>query len=137
MGKEIGILKPKQRRFVEEYLVDNNGAQAAIRAGYAKKTARITASKLLSKPNIRAAVEAGLERARQRCEVTRDSLAEELAEDREFAREVEQAGAAVSASIARGKLFGLFPSEKVQVSGSVAIENLVNASLDGKKDNKK
>ncbi len=45
-------LNAKQILFAEEYLVDLNGAQAAIRAGYTKKTARITASKLLTNSNI-------------------------------------------------------------------------------------
>ena len=40
-------LTDKQRRFAEEYLVDLNGTQAAIRAGYSKKTAKFIASQLL------------------------------------------------------------------------------------------
>lgn len=51
MPKQSG-LTPKQQRFVEEYLVDLNGTQAAIRAGYAPKNARITASQNLAKPII-------------------------------------------------------------------------------------
>ena len=43
-------LTAKQARFVEEYLVDLNGTQAAIRAGYSPKTAAATASRLLRKP---------------------------------------------------------------------------------------
>ena len=34
-------LTPKQARFVQEYLIDLNAAQAAIRAGYSAKTARV------------------------------------------------------------------------------------------------
>ena len=52
-------LTPKQARFVHEYLVDLNGAQAAVRAGYSPKTSRSIASENLTKPNIRAAVVAG------------------------------------------------------------------------------
>jgi phage terminase small subunit len=52
-------LNPKQQRFVEEYLVDRNGTQAAIRAGYSPKTANVQASDLLAKPNIAAAVAEG------------------------------------------------------------------------------
>ena len=33
-------LTPKQTRFIDEYLVDRNGAQAAIRAGYSARSAR-------------------------------------------------------------------------------------------------
>ena len=49
-------LTPKQQRFVEEYLLDLNATQAAIRAGYSKKTARAIASENLAKPNIQEAV---------------------------------------------------------------------------------
>jgi phage terminase small subunit len=45
-------LTAKQQRFIEEYTVDFNGAQAATRAGYAPRSARITASRLLTNDNI-------------------------------------------------------------------------------------
>lgn len=45
-------LNPKQTAFCEEYILDFNGTQAAIRAGYSKKTAAIQAFDLLRKPNI-------------------------------------------------------------------------------------
>lgn len=53
----------KQRRFVAEYLKDQNGTQAAIRAGYAHKSAAEQASRMLTKDKIKAAVEAGLKKA--------------------------------------------------------------------------
>lgn len=49
MAKELTL---KQIRFCEEYLIDFNGTQAAIRAGYSKKTAQEIASENLSKPII-------------------------------------------------------------------------------------
>ena len=42
----------KQQRFCDEYLIDLNATQAAIRAGYSEKTARQIATENLSKPNI-------------------------------------------------------------------------------------
>ncbi len=45
-------LEPKQIRFCEEYIVDRNGAQAAIRAGYSPKTAIEQASRLLTKAHV-------------------------------------------------------------------------------------
>jgi phage terminase small subunit len=50
-------LNTKQQAFVEEYIVDLNGSQAAIRAGYAKRSSTVTAAQLLAKPNIKAAVD--------------------------------------------------------------------------------
>jgi len=52
----LSPLTTRQQVFVEEYLVDLNATQAAIRAGYAKKTARFIACENLTKPNIAAAI---------------------------------------------------------------------------------
>lgn len=57
-------LTPKQSRFVEEYLIDLNATQAAIRAGYSAKTANDQIGKLLATPGIKAAIDAAkLERS--------------------------------------------------------------------------
>jgi len=48
------MLTPKQQRFIAEYLVDLNGTQAAIRAGYSAKTARAIACENLKKPALAA-----------------------------------------------------------------------------------
>lgn len=45
-----------RQRFVEEYLVDLNGTEAAIRAGYSRKSAKAQASQLLAIPEVQAAV---------------------------------------------------------------------------------
>ncbi len=49
-------LTPKQLRFIDEYLIDLNATQAAIRAGYSPRTARQIGDENLSKPVIAAAV---------------------------------------------------------------------------------
>jgi len=51
-------LTPKQARFVQEYLIDLNATQAAIRAGYSERTAKQIATENLSKPIISKAIEA-------------------------------------------------------------------------------
>jgi phage terminase small subunit len=58
-------LTPKQQRFIDEYLVDLNGAQAAIRAGYSRRTADRIAHETLRKPAVASAV---AERMRARSE---------------------------------------------------------------------
>lgn len=50
-------LTPKQQRFVEEYLIDLNATQAAIRAGYSEKTAYSVGHENLKKPEIQKAIE--------------------------------------------------------------------------------
>jgi len=45
-------LTPKQKKFCQEYMIDSNGTQAAIRAGYSKKTAREQACRQLTKVHV-------------------------------------------------------------------------------------
>lgn len=47
----------KQQKFIDEYMKDLNATQAAIRAGYSARSARATASRMLTKDNIRVEVE--------------------------------------------------------------------------------
>lgn len=51
--EEFKPLEPKQLKFCYEYVKDRNGTQAYVRAGYAGKGARASASKLLTNPNVR------------------------------------------------------------------------------------
>lgn len=52
----------KQKRFCEEYLIDTNGTQAAIRAGYSKNSARQIADNLMSNVDIKNYIEEQLEK---------------------------------------------------------------------------
>jgi hypothetical protein len=54
--KENIELSPKRENFCQEYVIDNNGTNAAIRAGYSKKGADVRASKLLANAKVRARV---------------------------------------------------------------------------------
>lgn len=49
-------MTPKQQAFVNEYLIDLNATQAAIRAGYSVKTAEVIANQLIKKTLVRAAI---------------------------------------------------------------------------------
>ena len=53
----MGKLTAKQQRFCDEYLIDLNATQAAIRAGYSEKTAGVIGVENLKKPNIKAHIE--------------------------------------------------------------------------------
>lgn len=72
-------LPPKQERFANEYLIDLNATQAAIRAGYAKRTAGSQGHDLLKKPEIQAAIQKGREEAEKRTDITLDRVLHELA----------------------------------------------------------
>lgn len=71
-------LRPKQQRFVEEYLIDLNATQAAIRAGYSPRTANEIGAENLAKPSIKAAVEAALKARASRTLVTADDVVKGL-----------------------------------------------------------
>ena len=70
----LGRLRPKQARFVQEYLIDLNGTHAAIRAGYAAPSAEVTASQLLRFPKVAAAVDKALAARARRCDAHRRPL---------------------------------------------------------------
>lgn len=56
------LVKEKQKRFCEEYLVDCNATQAAIRAGYSKKTARAIGQRLLTNVDIKKYIDQQLQK---------------------------------------------------------------------------
>lgn len=66
------MLTEQQKRFVEEYLIDMNGARAARAAGYSESAARETASRLLKKPEVAQAVREAREKLSERTEITQD-----------------------------------------------------------------
>jgi phage terminase small subunit len=72
-------LTPKQKCFVQEYLIDLNATQAAIRAGYSEHTAKQIGTENLSKPAIADAIAAAQAKQSKRTEVTADRVVAELA----------------------------------------------------------
>lgn len=73
-GSVSGKITPQQEMFCQEYNVDYNGTQAAIRAGYSKKTARKQASKLLTKGDILARIRAIQKERLEKLAVTQESV---------------------------------------------------------------
>jgi phage terminase small subunit len=69
----------KQDRFVEEYLVDLNATQAAIRAGYSPKTAGIQGHDILKRPKVAEAIAKAFKKRSERTEITQDRVLKELA----------------------------------------------------------
>lgn len=71
-------LNPRQITFCKEYLIDFNGTQAAIRAGFSEHTANEQASRLLAKANIRAEVDRLRKQREDRLEASADFVVREL-----------------------------------------------------------
>ena len=69
----------KQKRFIEEYLIDLNATQAAIRAGYSPDTAQQTGSENLSKPVIRAQIDRAMAERSKRTGVNAERVVQDLA----------------------------------------------------------
>lgn len=112
----------KQRTFIEEYLVDLNATQAAIRAGYSVKTANVIGSQNLSKLNIQTAIQKAMVKAAEKASVTVDEV---IAGIKEIA--FAELGEGISASEKLkgfellGKYLGMFDSRFTTASGGVTI----------------
>lgn len=79
MEEKTDTLTPKQRRFIEEYQIDLNATQAAIRAGYSPDTARSIGCENLTKPDISEAIAELMAARSARTKVTADQVVEGLA----------------------------------------------------------
>ncbi|MBL4757423.1 MAG: terminase small subunit [Rhizobiales bacterium] len=82
-------LTPKQEAFVEEYLIDLNATQAAIRAGYSEHTAQQMGSENLSKPLIMEAVANATNKRTERTEITQDYVLDSIRSAVERCKQVE------------------------------------------------
>ena len=71
-------LTEKQQRFVEEYLIDLNATQAAIRAGYSAKTADQQGSRLLANVKVQQAIAERMAERSKRTGVNQDRVVLEL-----------------------------------------------------------
>ncbi len=69
----------KQKRFCEEYLIDLNATQAAIRAGYSPESAQQIGAENMSKPVIRARIDTEMAERSRRTGVNADRVVQELA----------------------------------------------------------
>lgn len=107
----------KQERFIEEYLVDFNGTQAAIRAGFAKKGAAQHAARLLTIVPIRSAIETRRQAALEAIGLTTERVLKEVA-DVALAELIEpvKASEKLRALEMAGKHLGVF-KDKLEHSG--------------------
>lgn len=152
-SKGVGKLTDKQKRFVEEYLIDLNATQAAIRAGYSEDTARQIGAENLTKPVIQQAIQQAQNERSERTQITQDDVIRRLIEiadisvgkkaitETEIAR--MEGGVVVGTDVVKtcfephaankalellGKHLGMF-RDKVEVSGAVTNQN-INLSSD-------
>ena len=85
-------LNARQQRFVDEYLIDLNATQAAIRAGYSAKTAAQAASRLLTNVEVAAATNRTLARRTEKMEINAESITARLMRIADKAEALKGAG---------------------------------------------
>ena len=118
-------LNPKQTRFVAEYLIDLNATQAAIRAGYSKRTAQEIGSENLSKPMIAAAVAAGIAKRAGKLELTAEKVLKDIEDTRLAASKELQYATALRACELQGKHIGMFV-ERTENNTNLVVRDAVD-----------
>ena len=108
-----GQLEPKQEMFCEEYLVDLNATQAAIRAGYSEKTAASIGHENLTKPGIVKRIRQLQKLKIMRTRIRADRIIEEL-EKIAFAKDGVKTSDRIKALGMLGKHSGLFEKQENQ-----------------------
>ena len=140
-------LTQRQSRFVAEYLIDLNGTQAAIRAGYSAKTANEQASRLLANVNIQAAIQEAMKARQERTELTAQSVIDDIQAikldamkeiaDNNGNMRMSDRTAALKATELIGKHIGMF-RERVELTGrnggqvqvsNIDVSNISTAAL--------
>jgi phage terminase small subunit len=101
-------LNSRQERFVEHYALCGNAAEAARLAGYSAKTARVIGPENLSKPAVKAAIEARHAAFREELGVTKDNVVAALCDAIHMAREQGDPAAMISGLVQIARLCGFY-----------------------------
>lgn len=113
-------LTPKQQRFVDEYLIDLNATQAAIRAGYSETSARQVGAMNMTKHDIAEAIAARQGKLQQKTEMTQEWVLMKYKELIDRADDTVVKGALDSV----GKHLGMF-KDKLEITGNLSIESVL------------
>jgi len=118
-------LSGKQARFVQEYALDHNGSAAAVRAGYAPRSARVTASQFLTKPNVRGAVQVLERQTVERLQVSRDRVLDGLQTAIAMARMKADPHAMIAGWREIGRVCGYYAPERKKLDLSMSAQRTV------------
>jgi hypothetical protein len=122
MSASSDTLSAREERFASEYVVDLHGTNAAIRAGYAERSAHVQASRLLKRDKVQARIAELQAQRAKRLEVTVESMLRDLDELCSAAVKAGQFGPAVRAKELAGKLYGMF-KDSVLVSDTAKMSD--------------
>jgi hypothetical protein len=114
------VMTPREARFVQEYLVDACGTQAAIRAGVAPASAHVWASRALRKAKVSAALQARQAADAMRLSIQREDVLDGLQEAINQARVQGNPAALIRGWSEIAKMLGLMApvTKRVEVSAS-------------------
>lgn len=140
-------LTHKQQAFVDEYLIDLNATQAAIRAGYSKKTANEQGARLLANVSVGAAVQKAMDKRSKKTEITAEYVLTTIVNTIERCQQLEQvmerrdgelvptgeykfdSTAVLKGAELLGKHLKLF-TDKVEHTGKIEVESLTDDDID-------
>lgn len=105
-------LSPKRERFAQHYAMTNNGAQAAMMAGYSPGCAKVTASRLLTDANVQNAVRSQRCEIEAKLEVTKQRVLEEFQSAIQNARSQGDAGAMIAGWREIARLCGYYEKDR-------------------------
>ena len=131
-------MNARQSRFVGEYLVDDDRAAAARRAGYAVRSARQMAAELLTNPNIVRDIRRRQREVAQRLTISHETVVRGLVAAFETARQQQDPANMIAACAKLAEVCGLYPpapsrTAAVQIGearGATSVEQLCRASND-------
>jgi hypothetical protein len=118
-------MTPKQREFVNQYLIDLNATQAAVRAGYSERRAQEIGYQLLHKTTVAEAVRQALTERSERAKLDADWVLNRLKEEAEDYSENGSPASRVRATELIGKHLGMFPTRTTM---SLALEGQVDVN---------
>ena len=119
------MLNARQAAFVREYLVDGNAMQAAIRAGYSRKTAGAQGSRLLIHAEVAAAIQAGQAHLAHKTEISLEAVLKRLWREANAGDLSEPNAVRVNALRTVGKHLGLREKVELEHSGHESMVDLV------------
>jgi phage terminase small subunit len=111
-------LTAKQQRFIDEFMIDLNATQAAIRAGYSAKTAEVIGYENLRKPQIAEAIKLRQDKIGEKNNITAEWIIEQMKEVYSLAIESKKLSDANKSLEMLGRTKGIF-NDKLNLSGGL------------------
>ena len=125
-NKKKNIINDKQTRFCKEYVIDFNATQAAIRAGYSKKSAKVIAFENLQKPEIKEYIQSITKKTEEKLEINRERIAKNILKYAEINPDgdIVKTSDVLKANEQLSKMYGLYEPEKLNLNHSFSLSEL-------------